>query len=39
LNIQEPGLVVQSSGHARGFFGRAYVPGMLPPGVTPDQIR
>jgi len=39
LNIQEPGLVVQSNGHARGFFGRAYVPGMLPPGVTLDQIR
>jgi hypothetical protein len=39
LNIQEPGLVVQSSGHARAYFGRAYVPGMLPPGVTPDQIR
>jgi len=39
LNIQQPGLVVQSSGHPRGFFGRAYVPGMLPPGVTPDQIR
>jgi Protein of unknown function (DUF2844) len=39
LNIQQPGLVVQSSGHPRGFFGRAYVPGMLPQGVTPDQIR
>jgi hypothetical protein len=39
LNIQEPGLVVQSSGHPRGYFGRAYVPGMLPPGVTLDQIR
>jgi hypothetical protein len=39
LNIQEPGLVVQSSGHPRGYFGRAYVPEMLPQGVTPDQIR
>ena len=39
LNIQEPGLVVQSSGHPRGYFGRAYVPQMLPQGVTPDQIR
>ena len=39
LNIQQPGLVVQSTGHPRGFFGRAYVPGMLPAGVTPDQIR
>lgn len=39
LNIQQPGLVVQSSGHPRGFFGRAYVPGMLPQSVTLDQIR
>jgi hypothetical protein len=39
LSIQEPGLVVQSSGHPRGYFGRAYVPEMLPQGVTPDQIR
>ena len=39
LNIQEPGLVVQNSGHQRAFFGRAYIPGMLPAGVTPDQIR
>lgn len=38
LNIQQPGLVVQSNGHPRGYFGRAYVPGMLPPGVTPQQI-
>jgi hypothetical protein len=39
LNIQQPGLVVQSSGHPRGYFGRAYVPGMLPQGITTDQIR
>jgi Protein of unknown function (DUF2844) len=39
LNILQPGLVVQSGGHPRGFFGRAYVPGMLPQGVTADQIR
>jgi hypothetical protein len=39
LNIQQPGLVVQSNGHSRAFFGRAYVPQLLPQGVTPDQIR
>lgn len=39
LNIQQPGLVVQSSGHPRGFVGRAYVPGMLPAGVTENEIR
>jgi len=39
LNIQEPGLVVQSSGHMRAYFGRAYVPDMLPQGVTEEVIR
>lgn len=39
LSIQQPGLVVQSSGHPRGFVGRAYVPGMLPAGVTENEIR
>lgn len=39
LNIQQPGLVVQSGGHMRGYFGRAYIPGMLPVGVTPDEIK
>ena len=39
LNIQEPGLVVQSSGHVRAYFGRAYVPDMLPQGVSAEVIR
>jgi hypothetical protein len=39
LNIQQPGLVVHSNGHPRGFFGKAYVPGMLPAGVSADEIR
>jgi hypothetical protein len=39
LNIQAPGLVVQSTGHPRGFFGRAYVPAMLPAGVSANDIR
>ena len=37
--IQQPGLVVQSEGHMRAFFGRAYVPQMLPPGVAAEDIR
>ena len=37
--IQQPGLVVQSGGHMRAFFGRAYVPQMLPPGVVAEDIR
>lgn len=39
LNIQQPGLVVQSGGHMRAYFGRAYVPQMLPSGVSVDAIR
>ncbi len=39
LNIQEPGLVVQTGGHIGAYYGRAYVPGMLPAGVQADQIK
>jgi hypothetical protein len=37
--IQLPGLVVQSSGHMRAFFGRAYIPELLPPGIEAEGIR
>jgi len=30
LSIQTPDVVVQSSGHLRSFFGRAWVPALLP---------
>ncbi len=39
LIIKEPGLVVQMSGRMRAFTGRAYVPEMLPAGVTAEAIR
>lgn len=39
LMIQEPGLVVQTGGHMRAYFGRAYVPEMVPQGVTIEEIR
>ncbi len=39
LNIQEGGLVVQTGGHMRAHFGRAYVPDLLPQGVTADEIH
>jgi hypothetical protein len=39
LNIQKPGLVVQTSGHMRAHYGRAYVPDMMPAGLQVDQIR
>jgi uncharacterized protein DUF2844 len=37
--IEEPGLTVEMSGHPRSFSGRAYIPGMLPPGVPAEDIR
>ncbi len=39
LNIQEPGLVVQTAGHIRAFSGRAYDPELLPAGVGVDAVR
>lgn len=39
LIIEQPGLVVYSGGHMRAFFGKAYVPDMLPQGVTADAIK
>lgn len=36
---QGPGLVVQTGGHMRAFFGRAYVPQMLPRGVLAEEIQ
>ena len=36
---QQPGLVVQSGGHMRAFFGQAYVPQMLPRGVLAEDIQ
>jgi len=39
LYIQQPGLVVESTGHAHTFSGRAFDPGKLPQGVTANDIR
>jgi hypothetical protein len=39
LNIQEPGLVVQTGGHMRAHYGRAYIPNMLPQGMTASQLQ
>ena len=39
LYVQQPGLVVESTGHARTYSGRAYDPGKLPQGVTANDIR
>jgi hypothetical protein len=39
LLINQPGLVVEMRGHPRSFFGRAYVPGMLPAGTHAEDIQ
>jgi hypothetical protein len=39
LTVQLPGLVVEMDGHARAFFGRAYVPQMVPAGVRAEELR
>jgi hypothetical protein len=37
--IDGPELVVQMIGHPRSFFGRAYVPALMPQGVQVESIR
>lgn len=39
VDIRQPRLVVQGGGHMLGHFGRAFVPDMLPEGVTSDAIQ
>ncbi len=39
LLIQQPGLVVQVTGHIRAFLGKAYVPQMFPAGVHFEDLR
>jgi hypothetical protein len=39
LHIQEAGLVVETAGHMRAYWGRAFDPGLLPRGVGIDAIR
>jgi hypothetical protein len=38
LTIEQPGLVVQSHGRMRAFFGRAWDPGLLPQNFSVDDI-
>lgn len=39
LNIQDPGLVVQTAGHMGAYSGWAYDPRLLPKGTNADDIR
>ena len=37
-SVEQPGLVVHSSGHLRSFAGSAYVPQLVPAGVAIEQL-
>ena len=37
--VHNPDLVVESTGHMRAFYGRAYVNSMLPSGVTAETVK
>jgi hypothetical protein len=37
--VEQPGLVIQSGGHLRSFAGKAYIPDMLPTGVSAEDIQ
>lgn len=39
LGIQQADLVVQSNGHLRAFSGIAYIPSLMPAGVTVAQLH
>lgn len=39
LAVHTDALVVESGGHVRDFRGRAYVPALMPEGVSPAAVR
>lgn len=39
LSIHQPELVLSTGGHMRAMNGRAYVPALLPPGFSVDDIK
>jgi hypothetical protein len=39
LQVKTRDIVVEKWGHMRGLQGRAYVPALIPPGVSVDEIR
>ena len=38
LVLHQPGLVIETGGHMRDFFGRAYLPDRLPAGVDMQEL-
>jgi hypothetical protein len=39
VRLREPDFVFEQGGHPRSFVGRAYLPQMLPPGVTVEALQ
>ena len=39
LSVRSADVVVESSGHTRSFFGRAWVPALLPQSFSPEEIN
>jgi hypothetical protein len=39
LRVEQPGLVVESHGHMRAFYGRAWDPSLLPQNFSVSDIR
>jgi hypothetical protein len=39
VSVLQPDLVVRSAGHQRAFSGQAYLPRLLPAGVTTEELR
>lgn len=39
VSVKQDALVVKSLGHARNYFGKAYLPELMPQGVRDEDIR
>ncbi|HEY6308011.1 MAG TPA: DUF2844 domain-containing protein [Candidatus Angelobacter sp.] len=39
VSVRQEGLVVEAGGHMRSFSGRAYLPQMMPQGVSSEAIK
>jgi len=37
--VQQDGLIAISAGHPRDYFGKAYLPALLPQGISAEEIR
>jgi hypothetical protein len=39
LAVRTERVVIENGGHQRAFYGRAYVPGLVPAGVSPEVVQ